>query len=259
MRLPAASLLAKLGALARRPWCFAFLFWAVALVAAYLVADLVAMPLVARKFAFRQTVPEVVGMERAEAEKRLADEHLGFRWAKEGRYSPDVPAGHVLLQIPGPGREVKRGRTVFLTPSKGVREVAVPDLRGQSQRQASLSLQRLGLERGPDVAGAHLSIPYNVIIRTIPAPGSLVRVGDTVSLVISKGATSGKKALPDLRRAAVADARAKLADLGFAAVVDTLRDARPDTSVLPGTVCGQYPLGGEYLGAGDSVRLTVVP
>lgn len=257
MRLPAFA--ARLAKLAKRPWCFAALLWAGILLCLAVLADVAVMPLVARQFAFRESVPDVRGMTKEEAEKRLADEHLNFRWAKVGRYSSEVAAGGVLLQIPGPGREVKRGRTVFLTPSKGVREVAVPDLRGQSQRQASLSLQRLGLERGPDVAGAHLSIPYNVIIRTIPAPGSLVRVGDTVSLVISKGATSGKKALPDLRRAAVADARAKLADLGFAAVVDTLRDARPDTSFLPGTVFGQYPLGGEYLGAGDSVRLTVVP
>ena len=259
MRLPAASLLAKLGALARRPWCFAFLFWAVALVAAYLVADLVAMPLVARKFAFRQTVPEVVGMERAEAEKRLADEHLGFRWAKEGRYSPDVPAGHVLLQIPGPGREVKRGRTVFLTPSKGVREVAVPNLRGQSQRQASLSIQRLGLVRGPDVPGGHVSIPYNVIIRTIPGSGELVRVGDTVSLVVSRGMTAGRTVLPDVRKLPMETAAAKLDSLGFAVAKELSGTPPKDTSFAPGSVLEQRPMGGEYLTAGDTIHLVGAP
>ena len=259
MKLPASSLLAKLGAFARRPWCFAVLFWAVALVAAILVLDLVAMPLAARKFAFRQTVPDVAGLEKAEAEKRLADEHLGFRWAKEGRYSPDVPAGHVLLQIPGPGREVKRGRTVFLTPSKGVREVAVPNLRGQSQRQATLSIQRLGLARGPDVPGGHVSIPYNVIIRTIPESGKMVRVGDTVSLVISRGTTAGRTVLPDVRKLPMDEAAAKLDSLGFAVVRETAAAPSKDTAFAKGSVLEQRPMGGEYLPAGDTIHLVGAP
>ena len=201
----------------------------------------------------------LVGMERAEAEKRLADEHLGFRWAKEGRYSPDVPAGHVLLQIPGPGREVKRGRTVFLTPSKGVREVAVPNLRGQSQRQASLSIQRLGLVRGPDVPGGHVSSPYNVIIRTIPGSGELVRVGDTVSLVVSRGMTAGRTVRPDVRKLPMDEAAAKLDELGFAVVKELSGTPSKDTSFAPGSVLEQRPMGGEYLPAGDTIHLVGAP
>lgn len=237
-----------------KPIGYAALFWTLLLALLLVLSDQLVIPFFAGKFTPRREVPDLVGMTIADAEQKLQDQDLGLRWAKEGRYSSEIPAGAVLVQVPAPGRIVKKGRSLFLTVSKGVREVAIPDLRGRSRRQAEISLQRLGLFQGEDISGAHASIPMGVIIRTVPESEKMVRVGDTVQLVISQGVRANREMLPDLTDLSLEQANQVLLELGF-----VLGEVEKESAQkLPNTVLQHYPMAGEYLLLGDTVRLTVV-
>ena len=170
--------------------------WIVLLIVLAFAVDKLLMPIFSGHFASTGEVPNLEGLSQEAAEKALDSAGFKYEWLEEGRYSAQIPEGLVLVQMPAAGRTAKLGRTVKLTKSMGLREVEIPDLRGKSQKQASISLSRAGLVQGAIVKGAHQSIPRGVVIRTIPFAGQKVRVGDTVKVVISAGATQGKTLLP---------------------------------------------------------------
>ena len=132
--------------LTRRPVVKALLIWVVILFLLAFCVDKIVMPIFAGKLTSTEIVPNLEGMDQAAAEAALAKAGFKAEWLEEGRYSAQVPAGMVLVQMPKAGREAKVGRTVKLTPSLGLREVVIPDLRGTSQKHAWLS-GRWGLAR----------------------------------------------------------------------------------------------------------------
>lgn len=66
-------------------------------------------------------VPEVIGKDRFEAEKVLADAGLNFR-VRATRPSNQVKADTVLFQLPHAGDVVKAGQTVAMDISRAARE-----------------------------------------------------------------------------------------------------------------------------------------
>jgi len=213
------------------------------------------MPILAGRMITTMPVPSVVDMLAEEAEAALTRAGLNVKWAKEGRYSSEIEANHVLVQMPAAGRTVKENRTVFLTISKGRQEVNVPDLRGGSLRQAEISLQRLELLLGAKIEGAHSDIPKGVVIRTEPEAGQKVRVGSKVNIIISSGKKSGKTLLPNLREMSLGSATELIDSLGFKlgqVVYMQLEDK------LPNTVVEMTPKPGEYLDPETEINLTVV-
>ena len=199
----------------RTPVVKALCIWIVLLVVMALFVDKIAMPIFSGHFASTGEVPNLEGMSEEAAQKALEDAGFKYEWLEEGRYSSQIPAGMVLVQMPAAGRIAKLGRTVKLTRSLGLREVKIPDLRGKSQKQAEISLSRAGLVQGEIVKGAHQSIPRGVVIRTIPLAGKMARIGDTVKVVISAGATTGKVLLPDFSGEVIDNVYPKLEKLGF--------------------------------------------
>lgn len=244
-----------LNQLRNKPIYYALLLFVGGLLILAIFLDFLVMPLIAGSFASRAEVPVVEGLSAAEAEKKLDEAGFRFQWTTDGRYSATIPAGKVVIQIPVAGREAKLGRTVLLTLSQGLREIVVPDLRGKSLHQAEISLMRAGLTQGKLIQGAHGSIPRGVVIRTEPAAGRSVRIGDSVRVVISSGASAGKVMLPSFTKQSVEDAIQKLESLGFV-VGDVRREAIPEG--IPGTVATQSPEAGEYLSSGSKIDLVVV-
>jgi len=244
--------------LTRRPVVKALLIWVVILFLLAFFVDKIVMPIFAGKLTRTEIVPALEGMDRAAAEAALAEAGFKTEWLEEGRYSAQVPAGMVLVQMPKAGREAKVGRTVKLTPSLGLREVVIPDLRGTSQKQASISLSRAGLVQGEIVKGAHASIPRGVVIRTIPGAGDKVRIGDTVKVVISAGATKGKILLPNFEGVPLDDVYAKLETLGFVVgKIKRIKDPE-DRGYAPGTVLETSPKYGDYLPPDTKINFVIV-
>jgi serine/threonine-protein kinase len=238
----------------RRPVLYAIVFWFFLLLVLAAAANWVAMPVIAGHFVKTMTVPNVVNLPAEEAERILKGAGLNFKWAKEGRYSFEVAANNALIQIPEAGRTVKENRTIFLTLSKGRQEVAVPDLRGASQRQAEISLQRLELLLGSKIEGVHVEIPRGVVIRTEPEAGKKVRIGSKVDLVISSGNSQGKTLLPNLRDMSLDKAMETIHLIGFkVGEITTV----PRENKLPNTVLELSPKPGEYLESGMIINLTI--
>jgi eukaryotic-like serine/threonine-protein kinase len=238
----------------RSPILFAIAFWVLAMIFLAILANWAIMPAIAGQSAKTMPVPNVVNLPANEAETALRGAGLNVKWAKDGRYSGEIEANRVLLQMPAADRTVKRNRTVLLTLSKGRQEVSVPDLRGASQRQAEISLQRLELLLGSKIEGAHSEIPRGVVIRTEPEAGKRVRIGSKINIVISSGNSSGKILLPNLRQMSLSRAQEVIDSLGFKVgniVTIELGDK------LPNTVLELNPKPGEYLEAGTSIDLTV--
>jgi len=238
----------------RRPMLYAVVFWAFVLLLAAVAVNWVAMPVIAGRFANTMIVPNVVNLPAEEAEKILKKAGLNYKWAKEGRYSFEIAANNVMIQIPEAGRTVKENRTIFLTLSKGRQEVIVPDLRGASQRQAEISLQRLELVLGAKIEGAHAEIPRGVVIRTEPEVGKKVRIGSKVDIVISSGNSQGKILLPNLRDMSLDKAIETIKSLGFkVGEITTI----PHDKKLPNTILELNPKQGEYLEEGTEIHLIV--
>lgn len=220
-----------------------------------LVVDIIVMPILAGRYTDRAEVPNVVAADSAKAVELLAAAGFGVEWNPESRYSSEVKDGNILVQTPEAGRVAKVGRTVILTRSKGLREVEIPDLRGKSQKQAQMFISRAGLVEGPVIKGAHVSIPRGVIIRTVPVAGSMVRIGDTVQVVISAGEKSGKEVLPDYTDAPFDSVKTVAEKAGFK-IGNIKYDSIPER--VSGQVISQVPRGGEYLPKGTVVDFTVV-
>jgi len=233
---------------------FAIVFWIFAVFAIAVIANWIIMPVIAGRMTKTMLVPDVVNLPAEAADSVLKNAGLNVKWAKEGRYSGEVAANNVLIQMPMANRTVKEGRTVFLTLSKGRQEVSVPDLRGVSPRQAEISLQRLELSLGSRIEGAHSAIPRGVVIRSEPEAGKKVRVGSKVDIIISSGNSSGKILLPNLREMSLNRAKAVIDSLRFklgGIIIIQVEDK------LPNTVLELNPKPGEYLEAGTEIDLTV--
>jgi len=237
----------------------AFAIWLVLLAFLALAVDKVLMPAFAGKFASTGEVPNLEGMSQDAAEAALTEAGFKFEWLEEGRYSATIDSGKVLVQMPVAGRVAKLGRTVKLTRSMGLRQVEIPDLRGKSQKQASISLARAGLVQGAIVKGAHQSIPRGVVIRTIPIAGEKVRVGDTVKVVISAGVTTGKTLLPNFAGTPIDEVYPQLEKLGF--VVGKIKRKKAPEGMenpVPGAVIETSPKYGDYLPPDSKINFVIV-
>lgn len=241
--------------LIKKPFVQAFFLFIPLVFILVLFVDFLVMPMIAGSFTSQKEVPSVLGMEKTEAERVLTQSNFKFEWLEEGRYSAQVPVDHVLGQTPAPGNESKVGRTILLTKSNGIREVSVPDLRGKSQRQAEISLFRIGLVQGRIINGAHLTIPRGVVIRTNPSAGKLARMGDTVNVIISAGETAGRSPLPHFEGLLLEEVFQKLETLGFT-VGDVVR--KKGNEGISGTVLEQSPKSGDFLPAGTKIDFVIV-
>lgn len=257
----------KLKSIARRvghwlhtsPVVKAAVIWIVLLVILVFAVDKVLMPAFAGRFTSTAEVPNLEGLSEEEADSALVKAGFKYEWLEQGRYNSVIPAGKVLVQMPAAGRVAKIGRTVKLTKSLGLREVEIPDLRGKSQKQASISLTRAGLVQGAIVKGAHQSIPRGVVIRTIPMAGEKVRVGDTVKVVISAGVTTGNTLLPNFAGVQIDDVYPKLEKLGFE--VGKIKRAKAPEDMenpMPGMVIETSPKYGDYLPPDTKINFVIV-
>ena len=233
----------------------AFVIWIVVVIVLVFMVDKLLMPAFAGAFAKTGEVPNLEGLSQQAAESTLTKAGFKFEWVEEGRYSSQVPAGMVLVQMPKAGRTAKIGRTVKLTKSLGLRKVIIPDLRGKSQKQADISLSRAGLVQGEVIKGAHQSIPRGVVIRTIPMAGDTVRVGDTVKVVISAGVTTGRVLLPNFEGILMDEIYPEMDKLGFK--VGFIKRRKSEDGARPGSVIETSPKYGDYLKPGARVDFII--
>ncbi len=87
-----------------------------------------------------KSVPSVLNMTRAQAERALEDK--GFVLGDVTKQaSTDVPKGRIISQDPQRGDFLEDGGAVDVTLSTGNPEVVVPDVLGQTKDEARAELE----------------------------------------------------------------------------------------------------------------------
>ncbi|MGW7578259.1 Stk1 family PASTA domain-containing Ser/Thr kinase [Streptomyces sp. NPDC054765] len=193
------------------------------------------------------TVPAVLDMPQAKAEKTLRDDGLGVKVVRG--FSSNVQRGHVMKTDPANGKRI-RG-TVTLTISRGPDIVAVPDLSGTPVADARRKLRDRGLVPGTVTREFSDEVAKGSVIRTDPAAGSKRRPDTAVGLTVSRGTAVEVPGVLGNNRA---DAAATLRAAGFQV---RFADQPVFSAQDKGTVARQSPGEGGKLGKGDTVTLTL--
>ena len=142
------------------------------------------------------TIPSVVGLAEADAEKALQAKNLVVKKG-DPVYSDDVEQGEVVSVSPSEGAEVKEGTTVTLVISKGNQPTKVPKLTGKSQSDAEAALSQAGLS-GNATEDYSDTVEKGLVISQDTDAGKEVSKGTTIGYVVSKGPKLTVVTVPDL-------------------------------------------------------------
>src|ERR1022692_3220715 len=191
---------------------FRFAILALTLVVVALVSALTAM-----RFAIHGQeveVPAIVGLTPADAGRSVAG--LGLQIEVERQYySPQIPEGRIMTQLPLPGTKVRRGWQVRVAQSLGPQRVVIPDVTKQSERAAEWNIQRRGLEVA---STAEMQLPgtpaHQVLAQSPPANASEVEAPRT-SLLVTVAADPPVYVMPSFVGQPLGSASRTLQDTGF--------------------------------------------
>ncbi len=200
----------------------------------------------------RVEIPDVVGLSEADARSVLGDE--GFRDIRpELVFDPEVEAGEVVAQNPEAGEEAPLSATITLQISQGAEERAVPEgLAGRTAAEAEGILVQQGFEVAQALENS-TSVPQGTVIRTNPGAGTVLEVGETVTLVVSAGPE--QVIVPNVVEKTEETARQELDLAGFQ--IEVTEQALPPGSPDDGRVLAQSPAGGQRADVGSTVSITV--
>lgn len=164
------------------------------------------------------TVPAVTGKTLDEASRILDDGGFDVL-VQDSLYFDSLPPGMVIRQVPDADEVVKVNRTVYVTINRYVPpDVEMPNLRGYSFRNAMMVLNNMGLRLGdttyrPDFArNSVLEMQYN---GSEIEPGTKIKMGSRISLVLGSGIGSETMSVPDLVGRTYDEARALIDATGL--------------------------------------------
>ncbi|RYY65294.1 MAG: PASTA domain-containing protein [Chitinophagaceae bacterium] len=193
------------------------LLWALALVLLLLLIFVLSLNGITRHGVARN-VPAVTGKTLAEAEKLL--ETGGFDYViQDSVYYDSLAPSAVIKQVPEADAVVKVNRTVYLTVNRVIPpDVDMPNLRGYNLRNAEMLLRNLGLRLGdttsrPDFAKG--TVLEQTVNGNPITPGSKIRVGSTIDLVVGSGVGLDAKEVPQFVGMTYEQARALIQSEGY--------------------------------------------
>ncbi len=129
-------------------------------------------------------VPNVVGIKYEEAELYLKKE--GFSVFKiNGGSHQTIPFGFVNSQNPIAFRNVKEGRDIYLTVVTAKKNVLLPKLIGKTLRDATFSLESIGLIIGEISYKLNSSFPKEVITTQSSSPGTTMQPNTIINVTIN--------------------------------------------------------------------------
>jgi beta-lactam-binding protein with PASTA domain len=188
-----------------------------ALLALVLVIVAMVSALTAMRFAIHGqevAVPAVVGLAPAEAERKLAA--LGLQISIERQYySPQIPEGKIMSQLPLPGTKVRRGWQVRVAQSLGPTRVTIPDVTGESEHAAELNIRRRGLDVASMATVQTLGIPADQVLAQSPTANATQVVAPKISLLVTAAAEPQAFVMPSFVGQALGNASRILQDAGF--------------------------------------------
>jgi len=244
---------------------FRMLLLALVLMTVALISALTAMHLAihGREVA----IPKLVGMSPFEAERAGAASGL-LVVVERQFYSPDIPEGKIMTQLPPPGTKVRRGWSIRVAQSLGPQRVTIPDVTGGSERIAELNIRRRGLSLG---SVAHVNLPdapLDQVISQSPPPNASGVSAPKINLLVSDGAEPPTYVMLNLTGQPLGSAMLALQDAGVkAGKISVLRPPLPgEPQSVPvavsepsaaSMIVTQTPAPGQKITAGSAVNFEV--
>jgi eukaryotic-like serine/threonine-protein kinase len=249
---------------------FRFAILALTLVIVALVSALTAM-----RFAIHGQevqVPAIIGLTPAEAIRSVAG--LGLQIQLERQYySPQIPEGRIMTQLPLPGTKVRRGWQLRVAQSLGPQRVAIPDVTKESERAAEWNLRRRGLDLA---STAEMQLPGfpadQVLAQSPPANASQVAAPKT-SLLVTIASDPPSYVMPSFAGQPLGTVSRTLQDAGFklgnVSMAPVTANSAPDGSTSPAVfsapgqpspasvVVTQTPAAGQKIQGGATINLEV--
>jgi serine/threonine-protein kinase len=193
--------------------------------------------------------PGVINLSAAAAEKKI--EAAGLSFEISGRaYSETYPRGTVMDTDPDAGSRVLKDGTVSAVISRGPERFKVPNGVGKSLNKTQDLLLARHLEFGGATEKFSEKVPKGRVIAMSPKPGTPLKRGSAVSVVVSKGPKPIE--VPNFTGKDAEKAQEKLEELGF----EVSTSQEHSSSVKEGRVISQDPDSGTLF-KGDSVELVV--
>jgi serine/threonine-protein kinase len=134
-------------------------------------------------------VPNVQGLNEAQARDALTSAGLVVREPVKSQYNATVPAGQAITTDPPVNTQVDKGTPVTLFMSLGAEPVAVPDVSALTEAQARDILQQNGLvPRTVYRTVANGSASDGHVLDQDPSPNTQVAANTTVTITVGRAA-----------------------------------------------------------------------
>jgi beta-lactam-binding protein with PASTA domain len=187
-------------------------------------------------------VPELKGKNYIQVQDEL--ENQGFEVVlQDSIYIDSIAPNAIIKQFPEPEATVKVNRVIYLTVNCTVPPtITMPNLIGMSFRNAILELRSLGLKMGdttfiPDIAKNAVKDQLSEGVQI--KPGSPIRMGSKIDLLIGSGLGGAAVPVPDLFGLSYSEAQLVMELNGITPGVILLDDDLVDTTL--GFVYWQNP------------------
>lgn len=200
------------------------------------------------------TAPDVLGLSLEEARIALSDQGFEMRVGDGGHYDANVPADHVLEQVPAGGSVVKRGAMVAVTLSQGPLQMTVPDLLGQNGPSAQMSLASASLAIGRTLRIMSPGVEPGTVVDQSPRSGSSIPPGTAVDVMVAQPAAGEGFVMPDLVYRDYQRVRSYFETRGFQVGSP---QSESYEGIRPGTILRQQPPAGHRLRRADAITLVV--
>jgi eukaryotic-like serine/threonine-protein kinase len=183
-------------------------------------------------------VPDLAGRSLTECVSLVSPLNLGLR--KEGEeINEKVPEGTVIWQSPPAGMNVREGKIIKVTVSKGGKVVFIPDVAGQPIRTAQINIRAAGLMLGEETTKYSLKFEKDLVISQDPKAGEVSEKDVMVNLIVSEGQPpAGTKLMPDWTTKNIFEAKKWAEENRLTYEIVTQKVA---AGSLPGTILNQDP------------------
>jgi beta-lactam-binding protein with PASTA domain len=162
-------------------------FFRLVLLALVLLVVALVSALTAMRFAIHGrevAVPNLVGKTPGEAFRVAEDD--GMQVVVERQfYSPTVPEGRILSQVPETGVQVRRGWQIRVAESLGPQRVEIPNVLGQSDRAAEINIRRRGLDVAAVAQIQVPGLPADQVLAQSPPPNASGVSAPKISLLVT--------------------------------------------------------------------------
>ena len=136
-------------------------------------------------------VPVLVGSQRSLAVQQIRGR--GFSPSVE-EVENKAPRGQVIRQAPSAGSQLPPGSTVSIVVSKGEEQASAPNVIGKDRAAAVEAVREAGLKPVVQEQQTEVASQVGRVTDQFPPPGSELKPGSTVTLVVGKTATGSAEA-----------------------------------------------------------------